>query len=105
MENLWAWILVPFKLFLWSPGRIVAVSLVFAAGYIAIIVRRDIHSRFRGWPPLVASVLWGLYAVWESIALEKKWNIRVDLLLIAPALLTISVAALVLSYRWKRPPE
>ena len=91
--------------FVWHPGRIVVVALVFAVGFIVLVVLQGVNHRFRSWPFLVASALWGLYALWESIAMEKQWNIRVDLLLIYPALLAISVAAVVLSYRWKQPPE
>jgi hypothetical protein len=91
--------------FVWQPGRVAAVAGAFLLAFIACVVLERINHRFRSWPLFAATVLWGLYALWEWLAFEKRWNIRVDLLLIYPLLFGASITALVLSYRWKRSRE
>lgn len=52
----------------------------------------------RRWGVVTVGVLWGLYAVYET-GMQRRWlctgecNIRVDLLLIYPALLLLSAGA------------
>ena len=51
-------------------------------------------------PALVAGLAWGAYAVWELVVKRRHvcdaaCNIRVDLLLIYPALAVASIAAIV----------
>jgi len=38
-----------------------------------------------------APLFWGVYGIWECIAMSAGWNIRVDLLLIFPILLFITI--------------
>ena len=89
--------------FVWHPGRVAVVAAAFglAAAMLALLGRSS--PRVRGWPMFAAAALWGLYALWEGLALEKRWNIRVDLFLIYPVLLVVSVAAPFLSFRWRQP--
>ena len=91
--------------FVWHPGRVAVVAGAFLLTFIACAVLERSNRRFRSWPLLAAAVLWGLYALWEGLALEKRWNIRVDLFLIYPLLLGASITTLVLSYRWKQSRE
>ena len=91
--------------FVWEPGRVAVVAGAFLLTFIACTVLERFNRRFRSWPLLAAAVLWGLYALWEWLAFEKRWNIRVDLLLIYPLLFVASITALVLSYRWKQSQE
>lgn len=91
--------------FVWHPGRVAVVAGAFLLAFIACAVLERINRRFRSWPLFAAAALWGLYALWEWLALEKRWNIRVDLFLIYPLLLVASITALVLSYRWKQSQE
>ena len=91
--------------FVWQPGRVVGVAGAFLLTFIACAVLERFNRRFRSWPLFAATVLWGLYALWEWLAFEKRWNIRVDLFLIYPLLLGASITALVLSYRWKQSQE
>lgn len=59
---------------------------------------------------IVAGVIWLLYAVYET-AMRLRWlcsgecNIRVDLLLIYPLLLAITIAGIVSLLRARRPPR
>jgi hypothetical protein len=56
-----------------------------------------------------AGILWAAYAVYE-FGMQRRWlcsgecNIRVDLLLLYPILLAISVAAVVATVRAERAP-
>jgi hypothetical protein len=91
--------------FVWEPGRVAIVAGAFFFTFIACAILERSNPRFRSWPILAAAALWGLYALWEWLAFEKRWNIRVDLLLIYPFLLVASITALILSYRWKQSRE
>ena len=89
--------------FVWHPGRIAIVAGAFLLMFVAFAVLGRFNRRLRSWPFFAAAMLWTLYAFWEWFALEKKWNIRVDLFLIYPVLSGASIAALALSFRWKQP--
>ncbi len=91
--------------FVWHPARVAVVAGVFLLAFVACAVLERSNRRFRSWPLLAAAVLWGLYALWEGLALERRWNIRVDLFLIYPLLSAASITALVMSYRWKQPQK
>lgn len=78
-------------LFTGKPQNVLAVSGLFLVGYAAL--------RFTtlgvGLEPgslLVAAVAWAVYAAWEWLVLVRtpEANIRVDLLLIWPALAVLS---------------
>ena len=89
--------------FVWQPERvaIVAAAFALAAAVLALLARSS--PRVRSRPMFAAAALWALYALWEGLALEKRWNIRVDLFLIYPVLFVVSLAAPLLSVRWRRP--
>jgi hypothetical protein len=78
-----------------KPLNSVAVAAVFLAAYFArrsTIVGGHRHSRW----PLAAAVAWAVYAAWEWLILVRtpEANIRVDLLLIYPALVLLSAWAI-----------
>lgn len=78
-----------------KPQNILAVALAF--GVATLILRftaLGIGRRLR--PLLIASIAWGLYAAWEWLVQVKtpEANIRIDLLVIWPVLLFLSVRAL-----------
>ncbi len=71
-----------------------AVAALFLAGHLALrftALGAGRHPR----PLLVAAVAWALYAVWEWLAHVRtpEANIRVDLLVIWPALAILSAWA------------
>ena len=79
-------------LFVQQPLNILAVAAVFAVGYLLL--------RFTGLGEgrhpaalLVPTAGWLLYAAWEGLVVWKspEANIRVDLMLIWPLLLVISI--------------
>ncbi len=82
------------ELFVARPLNILAVAIAFVAGHLAL----------RFWAPagvrhpralLVTAGAWGLYAAWEWLVQWRtpEANIRVDLLVIWPALAILSVWA------------
>ncbi|QPN61126.1 hypothetical protein H8F24_07610 [Synechococcus sp. CBW1002] len=91
-------LLVP--LFVGKPQTILLVAVVF----IAV----DLALRFR-WPGLarhpgalrIGAIAWGVYAGWEWLVQLRtpEANIRVDLLLIWPALMILSAWALLRTLR------
>lgn len=89
-----------FSLFIANPllAGIVAVVL----GLLPLIVLTFLPAREQRpplWHPLVLAGLWAGYAVHEASLLGKGYDIRVDMLLICPALLLTTVGLL---ERWIR---
>lgn len=85
----------PAGLFVAKPINILAVAAVLLTGYLALrFTPRGIARHPR--PILIAAIGWGLYAAWEWLVLIKtpEANIRVDLLIIWPALALLSAWAL-----------
>lgn len=83
------------SLFVGKPFNILAVATLFFAGYCALrFTNLGAGRHFR--MLLVAAVAWIVYAAWEWLILVRtpKANIRVDLLVIWPALAIISAWAL-----------
>lgn len=84
------------SLFIEYPALPAIVGALFLAGYL--VSRRPSSA--------VAAVAWIGYSAYE-MAMRLRWlctgecNIRVDLLLIYPALLVLSIVALIAFTRWK----
>lgn len=78
-----------------KPLNILVVSIVFLAGYLMQRFARKGQRSASPWP-LRAALAWSLYAAWEWQVLlwSPEANIRVDLLVIWPALAVISLWAL-----------
>jgi hypothetical protein len=88
------------SLFVGKPLNILAVAALFLAGYLALRFTTfgvGRHPRLL----LVAAITWALYAAWEWLVQVRtpEANIRVDLLVIWPALAILSVWALFRSLR------
>ncbi len=79
-------------LFVHKPLNILIVAAVFAAGYLILRFTAAGDGR-QAAALLVPTIGWGLYAVWEWLVMTKtpEANIRVDLLVIWPVLLVLSV--------------
>ena len=80
------------------PLGILFVGLVLYATHR--LLRREQTGQTKKWPPLlIAAVAWGLYAAWELLVnlVTPEANIRVDLLLIWPALALLTFWAIVRS--------
>ena len=80
------------SLFVQKPLNILVVAAVFAAAYLALRFT-PLGAGKHYSALLVPAAGWGLYAVWEGLVVWKtpEANIRVDLLLIWPVLLVLSV--------------
>ncbi|MGA7964288.1 MAG: hypothetical protein WCB49_00030 [Gammaproteobacteria bacterium] len=87
-------------LFVGKPQNILVVTVVFLAGYL-VLRFAALGSVRHSHPLLIASIAWGLYAAWEWLVQTKtpEANIRVDLLVIWPALAILSAWALFRSLR------
>jgi hypothetical protein len=88
------------SLFVGKPLNILAVAVVFLAGYLLLrFTALDLarHSRLL----LIASAAWGFYAAWERLVQVRtpEANIRVDLLVIWPVLAILSAWALFRAFR------
>ena len=81
----------PIVPFVGHPGLIAAVAACWAvAATLSTVGRKKLF-----WPPLIACVSWGLFAVWEQHCVNMKYDIRVDLFLITPLLVTITLWGIV----------
>ena len=80
------------SLFVGRPLPILAVAAVFLVAYIALG-----HTRFglgrNPRPLLVVASAWAAYAAWEWLVLVRtpEANIRVDLMVVWPLLLIVSI--------------
>ena len=83
------------------PGLVLVVAGGFAAVAVLAVLGRALRSSVRlpWWPCLGVALLWALYAWWEAELQGKGYDIRVDLLVLHPALTLLSVLALV-SVAW-----
>ncbi len=84
----------PFEPLVGHPERIAVVAGIFVIGYL--LLRSS--GRFRAWPMLVAAVAWGSWVPWEWFAKVMKYDIRVDLLLLCPLLIGVTLWSLVASF-------
>ena len=87
-------------LFVGKPQNMLAVAVVFLAGYLALRFTALGISRHPR-PLLIASTAWGFYAAWEWLVQIKtpEANIRVDLFVIWPVLAILSAWALFRAFR------
>ena len=78
-----------------KPQNILVVAIAFLVGYL-VPRFTALGNRRRFGSLLIASVAWGVYAVWEWLVQAKtpEANIRVDLLVIWPMLAILSAWAL-----------
>jgi hypothetical protein len=83
-----------------KPLNILAVAALFLVGHLALRFTA-LGSGRRPRPLLAAAVAWALYALWEWVVQVRtpEANIRVDLLLIWPALAILSAWVLFRSLR------
>ena len=88
------------SLFVGKPHHILAVAVVFFAGYLVMRFAAARVAR-RPRPLLIASAAWGVYAAWEWLVQIKtpEANIRVDLLAIWLVLAIVSAWAVFRAFR------
>ena len=93
MEILFA----PIQPFLWHPERALMVALFFLVFWIFHKIK--LYS-FVNTPLLVSSISWFLYAALES-TISTNSNVRVDILVIYPWLLFISIYSIFNAFKLK----
>lgn len=77
----------PLRPFIAHPERIAAVAMVFIVMLLGLKYRRG----YWAWSLLWTVGVWAAFAVWEWVLLTQEANIRVDLLLIYPLLLGVTI--------------
>ena len=89
------------NLFVQNPAGIFLVSGVFFAAYLLL---RNVGALGRTQGLLWAALGWAVWAIWEFLIVRfsPEADIRVDLLLIIPIVLGLSIAAIVLLFLKKR---
>lgn len=89
-------------LFVHNPAVIFLVAGFFFAGYL--LARRSAPSRQAKWL-LLPAVAWTLWAAWELgiVLFSPEANIRIDLLLIIPVVLLLSIVGIVMVFVPRRP--
>jgi hypothetical protein len=88
------------SLFVGKPLTILAVAVLFLAGHL--VVRLTALGAGRHPRPLLwAAAAWAAYAAWEWLVKVRtpEANIRVDLLVLWPVMLVVSIVALVKALR------
>lgn len=88
------------SLFVHKPLNILIVAVVFLVGFIALRASAWAGERHPA-ALLVPAIGWGLYALWEWLVMVRtpEANIRVDLMVIWPVLLILSVFFIVRALR------
>jgi len=88
------------SLFVGKPLNILAVAAVFLVGHFLLRLR-GIGSNRHPRALLVVGAAWVVYAAWEWIVVTRtpEANIRVDLLLIWPIVLIISIYFAISAFR------
>lgn len=83
-----------------KPLNILLVAALFLIGFL-IMRFSAVGEGKHAWALLVPTIAWALYAVWEWFIVVKspEANIRVDLLIIWPVLLILSIWFLVKALR------
>ena len=85
--------------FVTNPAFLLLIGLLFFAAYLLLRGRdgNTLRSQALLWPGMA----WTLWAIWEfSIArFSPEANIRVDLFLIIPLVLVVSIVGLVMFFR------
>lgn len=91
----------PIKPFVAHPERIAAVASALLVMFLVLGSSRRVWP----WPLLWATGFWVAFALWEWLILVREENIRVDLFLIYPVLLGVTLWALWTGFRPGRIPE
>ena len=83
------------SLFVGKPQNILAVAAVFLLLFVILRLYSAGTSQ-HNYSALIASIAWGLYAIWEWLVLvtTPEANIRIDLLALWPVLGILSVWAI-----------
>lgn len=87
------------RLFVQNPAGLALVSGIFFAAYL-LVRTRTLVTRPNAF--LWIALVWALWAIWELAILRftPEADIRVDLLLIIPAALIVSIAGLIMAF-WR----
>jgi len=82
--------------FIMHPERIALVAILLLVVSICFST-----AQRRAWPTIIAGAGWAVFAMWEWYCKSRGYNIRIDLLVIAPVLYALTAWGL-LSMFWRR---
>jgi len=85
--------------FVGHPLRIIFVVFCFLTAAIYFYLQKQKGNKVRVWPTISTAIIWLLYTLYEWDVSNSGANIRIDLLLIYPFLITISILAMILSFK------
>jgi CDP-diglyceride synthetase len=88
----------PILPFVGHPDRIAVVATVLLVLFAALRIGRHTWR----WPLLWTAGVWVAFAIWEWMVLVQEANIRVDLIVLYPVLLGITIWGL---WAGLRPPR
>jgi hypothetical protein len=80
--------------FVWHPERAAAVACILFVGFFVL---RSL-CRFQSWPILVPALAWGLFALLEADCKARGANIRLDLLVLCPVLIVVTVLGVIAAF-------
>ncbi len=92
------WLFKPLDPFIWHPERIAAVAGILFIGFFVLLA----SHRFRSWPILIPAFVWSLFVPWEAYCKAQRYNIRVDLLLLYPILVVVTIWGIAMAFRRRR---
>ena len=93
---------LPIQPFVQHPERIAIVSGIFFLCFLGVYLHNRKHVQFQHWLLLVCAAIWMLFATWEVHCNRMEYNIRVDLFLIYPVLMSFSAISIIINIRFWR---
>jgi hypothetical protein len=92
-----SWIFLPIQPFIMHPERIAIAATLFLLGYAGL----RFSGRFQAQPLLIAGIAWGLWVPWEWHCAAMRYDIRVDLLILYPLIVCVTIWSLVAAFALK----
>ena len=74
-------------------GKLELVFVISAVFCVAFFLIRRFTTK-RAWPVLGSSIIWLLYAAWELYCTTGQYDIRIEMVIIFPILIIVSLWAL-----------
>ena len=82
---------MPIQPFIWHPERAFLVAIIFFVMLSVMFLRKKKNKKVMLWPTMAAIVIWCIFGVNEYFAKINQWDIRVDLLILMPLVLFVSL--------------
>ena len=96
---------LPIEPFLWHPERIALVAALFFAAFVIALIQPKKHPRLNAWALLWPALFWGLFVPWEAYCKAGAYYIRVDLVLIYPLLVIVTIGGIIGAFKKKKKKQ